>query len=176
MAGAAGSGDLRTIRSIVVGLKGQSCYDCAAANCTDAANNTIMADVVGSGAAATSCDNVTGLAEAGPGTCQSRQALCYDSLSCLLQTNCSGTDAVSPCYCGTSTNCLGGVGTNGACKATIEAGFESTSAGFIANNFGALTSPVAGPRAVTLVQCMKDAIQFGGPDFTGDSRCTSCFK
>jgi len=140
-----------------------NCQACAAENCASP-DSTVGADVYSP--TGESCDQLTG-ADA---------ALCYAVLTCELQSDCTTVSgqAVTPCYCGTSTNCIGGVGVNGACKAQIEAGLRSTDASFIAGNFGATSLP--GGRANALMQCAVNGIQYGGPNFTGDARCSSCFS
>ena len=158
-----GAGPGNSIPTIITYWGSDDCRACLAENCSSP-DSTVGADVYSP--TGESCDQLTG-ADA---------TLCYTVLTCELQTDCTSITqgAVTPCYCGTSTNCIGGVGVNGPCKAQIEAGLKSTDASFIAANFGATSLP--GGRANALVQCAVNGIQYGGPSYSGDVRCTKCFS
>ncbi|HKQ71838.1 MAG TPA: hypothetical protein VJT73_20985 [Polyangiaceae bacterium] len=133
-----------------------SCAACAAQSCA----NYISA-----------CDQLSGVAAAGPGLGVARTVLCSETVACLLATGCA--DAVANtdmafCYCGPYptglySDCVLYPETNtGACKDAFERSMETTNPLTVVSSFGSVTR--AGGWSALLFQCLVD------------NQCRGCFK
>jgi hypothetical protein len=101
----------------------------------------------------TSCDLVPGNASAGPATGIPRAQLCNEVLDCVRDSECAaGGNLPIKCYCGTAnpTQCSAGQG-NGACKAVLERGLETTDFNTIASRIGNIS--FGGGKAMDRINC-----------------------
>jgi len=98
------------------------------------------------------CALVTGVADAGtPAAGTPRSQLCNEVLDCVRDTHCASVNALD-CYCGTASpnQCSAGGG-NGACRANIERGLETTDPNAIVSRFTSLS--LGGGLAMARIQC-----------------------
>lgn len=125
---------------------------------------------------ATSCDNVIGNAAAGPASGVARAQLCNEVLDCVRDSGCAaGGNLPIRCYCGTAnpTQCSAGQG-NGACKAQIERGLETTDFNSIASRFG--NTAFGAGKAMDRINCDQtfcDNTATGQP--SGPTDPSECF-
>lgn len=148
----------RTIYSVALATRGLDCYSCALTNCTDPETSSAGMDLMTANAGSNSCEAFapTDVALAGAGAGTPKRELCLDNLQCILESRCTALNTVTPCFCGTASSsaCLSPGNANGVCKATEEAGLESTDPTYIASNFGNILRGAGSSNQ--LVQCMID--------------------
>jgi hypothetical protein len=99
------------------------------------------------------CDAVAGSSPAGtPAAGVARKQLCNEVLDCVRDSGCAKDKTPIQCYCGTasSSDCQAGLG-NGACKAAIERGLESTVFATIAQRIGQVI--YGGGMAMSRIDC-----------------------
>ena len=110
--------------------------DCGA-NCSTITGPVCLACEASVGDGTADCAFSTGTDAAGV----PRAALCNQAVECMRQTNCAKSNNLD-CYCGNtgascfSTDATGKTLGNGACKAAIEAGLETTNGTDIQLRFG----------------------------------------
>jgi hypothetical protein len=101
---------------VILATQGALCQACAIQMCVDAG---------------TSCEHLAGgVADAGPASGQSRQQLCLDALSCILNTAtaCYNQGTPQACYCGvrSTQDCRdAGPAPGAACRTQEENGLET---------------------------------------------------
>lgn len=98
------------------------------------------------------CAKEMGNALDGPAAGQSRKSLCYKLLDCVYDTKCAAGESID-CYCGSSGLACQTGAANGACRAELEAGLESTAFADIAARLG--DPAYAGGVAIVRVDAAK---------------------
>jgi len=101
---------------------GRNCAAISTQACIDCDNASECSDFV-------DCFQLSGNAAAGtPGAGKPKAQLCNETLDCVRDSGCAaGGNGIIKCYCGTANaaDCQNGLA-NGACKAEIERGLETT--------------------------------------------------
>jgi hypothetical protein len=132
-----------TSEGVIAAYRTDACRQCAVdSDCLDPANDS------------PTCESTTGVSASGtPDPGVARSALCFSTLTCLLQTSCFNNDSVLGCYCGTvaSTSCST-TSANGPCKTQEEDGFESTDLNVILGTPGDTSSGSSVANAI--VECL----------------------
>lgn len=116
------SGDEVCDPKLTVNNCGRDCKAITSQACTDCDNGSECVDFV-------DCFQLSGNAAAGtPGAGTPKAQLCNETLDCVRDSGCAaGGNGIIKCYCGTANaaDCQNGLA-NGACKAEIEKGLETT--------------------------------------------------
>ena len=131
----------------ILGYNSPECLMCAEARCKQRVDE---------------CLKIQGAAENGPAKGRAKSDLCAESLDCVIKSRCVTGGSGKDCYCGTAfgLDCISPQA-NGACKAKLEAGLETTDPKEIAVKF--VDEQRGGGVAMQLVQCLINA------------RCERCF-
>jgi hypothetical protein len=127
---------------IILSLAGQDCLNCANA----------ASDVGSSCLTQFSCESLSGQVS---GAGQSREGLCFQTLECILGTNCASTVLLG-CYCGSASTsaCENTDAANGSCLQEEQAGLETTNPFYI-TVLDFYDTSLGGAVANSLVQCLK---------------------
>jgi hypothetical protein len=152
-AGDAGDGGSSETLSIILSTQGSDCAACAAAYCL----------VPGQ-----TCEALgTAVAASGPSAGTLRSTLCFDTLSCLVDSTpnppCYEEGAVpEACYCGpteTSGQCAtNGPGDDAQCGTQELAGLETTDPATAISRFNETTTTLGAQMANAIVDCLDGAI------------------
>jgi hypothetical protein len=153
---------------------GSDCKSITSATCA-ACENTTPPGAHAPNCPATSCDNVTGVAAAGPSAGVAKSNLCNEVLDCVRKSNCAqGGVSLFNCYCGAAdpTTCL--TAPKGACVTQLQAGLETTDFNTIQQRIGDVT--FGGGKAMDRVNCDQqvcDNTPDGNPSSPTDH--SACF-
>src|SRR5580704_18469716 len=129
--------------SIIQTILGDACYECATTNgCVDEGID---------------CEDVAGTATDGPAVGTSRDLLCVQALTCILQSGCAVAGSLD-CYCGAVSfrDCEVAPGA-GACTTIEESSVESTEPTTVLDDYFDTTGDNGGGMANYIANCMSQS-------------------